>query len=89
MNKQQKALIEKCIRVNMWDEVPLLDEICILPTNDVHDSGYKIMYVIGSTYEDLKSTTTLSNSVGYYGLYKLSIKDDELKIETILSYNQL
>ena len=47
MNKFQKQFLEKCINTKIDDELPLFDGIYILPTNRKHDSGYKIMYIIG------------------------------------------
>ena len=47
MNKFQKELLEKCITTKHDEELPLFDEIYILPTNRKHDSGYKIMYIVG------------------------------------------
>lgn len=47
MNKYQKELLEKCINTKLTDELPLFDDIYILPTNRKHDSGYKIMYIVG------------------------------------------
>ena len=51
MNKFQKELLEKCKKVKIFDEVPDLDDIYILPTNRKHDSGYKILYIIGQDRE--------------------------------------
>jgi len=47
MNKFQKEFLEKCKKVRLFDEVPLFDIIYILPTQRKHDSGYKIMYIVG------------------------------------------
>lgn len=47
MNKYQKELLEKCKDTKLTDEIPLLDDIYILPQNRKHDSGYKIMYIVG------------------------------------------
>lgn len=49
MNKFQKELLEKCKHIGIDEEVPLLDGIYILPTTRKHDSGYKIMYIVGYT----------------------------------------
>ena len=51
MNKWQKELLDKCKEVAFDEEVPLLDDIYILPTNKKHESGYNIMYVIGFSRE--------------------------------------
>lgn len=47
MNKFQKELLDKCIHTKITDELPLFDDIYILPTIRKHDSGYKIMYIVG------------------------------------------
>ncbi len=47
MNKFQKQFLEKCINTKITDNLPLFDGIYILPTNRKHDSGYKIMYIVG------------------------------------------
>lgn len=47
MNKFQKELLNKCKRIKIDEETPLFDDIYILPTTRKHDSGYKIMYVVG------------------------------------------
>ena len=49
MNKAKKELIEKCIKLEYGDGVPILGGIYVIPTNLKHDSGYKIMYIIGYT----------------------------------------
>ena len=47
MNKFQKEILDKCEKVKFDDELPLLDMLYILPTQRKHDSGYKIMYIVG------------------------------------------
>lgn len=54
MNKFQKELLEKCIIVGISDETPLFDDIYILPTTKKHDSGYKIMYIVGHEVKEDK-----------------------------------
>ena len=49
MNKFQKALLDKCISTKILDELPLLEHIYILPTTRKHDSGWKIMYIVGAS----------------------------------------
>lgn len=52
MNKYQQELLNKCKVVKLLDEdVPLFDCIYILPMNKKHDSGYKIMYIVGYSNE--------------------------------------
>ena len=48
MNKYQKELLNKCGKeVGVTENIPLLDEIYIIPQTKKHESGYKMMYVIG------------------------------------------
>lgn len=54
MNKFQKELLEKCIKTKHDEELPLFDGIYILPTNKKHDSGYKIMYIVGHDVKEDK-----------------------------------
>jgi hypothetical protein len=48
MNKKQQEMIEKAERVNLevLREIEF-DTVYILPQNKKHESGYKMMYVIG------------------------------------------
>ena len=52
MTKYQKELLVKCDGVNITQELPLFDDIYILPTEKKHDSGFKIMYVVGKVREN-------------------------------------
>lgn len=54
MNKKQQELLDKCVRVNVRDDIPLLDGILIIQQRRLHDSGYRMMYVIGQIFEDDK-----------------------------------
>lgn len=47
MNKFQRELLDKCKDIELTEDIPLLDDIYILPTTRKHDSGYKIMYIVG------------------------------------------
>lgn len=49
MNKKQKELLEKCIEVEWGKEVPLFKGVYIIQQRKLHDSGYRMMYVIGHT----------------------------------------
>lgn len=49
MNKDKKEFLDKCIKLKFTDEVPILGGIYVIPTNLKHESGYKIMYIIGHT----------------------------------------
>ena len=54
MNKFQKELLDKCKQTEFDKELPLLDHIYILPTTRKHDSGYKIMYIVGANSKEDK-----------------------------------
>lgn len=54
MNKFQKELLKKCKKISLLEEVPLFDDIFILPTQRKHDSGYKIMNIVGLDRKDNK-----------------------------------
>lgn len=47
MNKGKQELLDKCIKLQFDEPVPKLGGIYIIPTQYIHDSGYKIMYIIG------------------------------------------
>lgn len=48
MNKEKQELLDKCIKLKtMLEEPPILGGIYIIPTRYKHDSGYKIMYIVG------------------------------------------
>lgn len=41
---------EECLSyefADFFEEIPLLQELLIIPTNEIHDSGYRIMTIIG------------------------------------------
>ncbi len=81
MNKYQKEFLSKCKNVGICDDVPLLDSIYVLPTNRKHDSGYKIMYVVG--YEDKTETYYLLDTycdVVDFGEFHTDIKDLHIDI---------
>jgi len=82
MNKFQKEFLEKCKKVELLEDVPLLDTIYILPTNRKHDSGYKIMYIVGYT-EAGKAFYLLDTycDVVDFGEYGSNIKDLHIDIE--------
>lgn len=54
MNKKQRELLDKCKQIRHFEQVAPLDDIFILPTRRNHDSGYKIMYVVGYNREENK-----------------------------------
>ena len=52
MNKSGKELLDKCIKLEMDKELPLFKGIYIIQQRKLHDSGYRMMYVIGHTKYD-------------------------------------
>lgn len=52
MNKAQKEMLNKCIELKREDKKPLFKGIYILQQRKLHDSGYRMMYVIGHTDYD-------------------------------------
>jgi len=52
MNKFQKEFLSKCKGIKINEKVPLLEGIYILPTTRKHDSGYKIMNIVGYTDDE-------------------------------------
>ena len=59
MNKKQQELLDKCIEVE-WRETPSFDRIHIIQQRKLHDSGYRMMYVIGYD-NDLKQYFLLND----------------------------
>lgn len=57
MNKEKQELLDKCIEWTHDMCETLLGGIYIIPTRRKHDSGYKLMYIVGHTpYEPDKET---------------------------------
>lgn len=52
MNKACKELLEKSIELDWEDEVPLFKGVYIIQQRRLHDSGFRMMYVIGHTEYD-------------------------------------
>ena len=66
MNKEKQALLDKCIDIRDRDIRDLiLGGIYIIPTRYKHDSGYKIMYIVGHTPHnpDVESTYYLLDTM--------------------------
>ena len=55
MNKSAKELLDKCIKLEMDKKLPLFKGIYIIQQRKLHDSGYRMMYVIGHTEYDRES----------------------------------
>ena len=52
MNKASKELLDKTIKLTFGDNIPLFKRIFIIQQRKLHDSGYRMMYVIGHTEYD-------------------------------------
>ena len=52
MNESGKELLNKCIKLEMDKKLPLFKGIYIIQQRKWHDSGYRMMYVIGHTEYD-------------------------------------
>lgn len=52
MNKESQKFLDKAIHLQYGDEIPLFKGIYIIQQRKLHDSGYRLMYVIGHTEYD-------------------------------------
>lgn len=52
LNKEQQEMINKCIDLGIHGDYPLFKGIYIIQQRKLHDSGYRMMYVIGHTEYD-------------------------------------
>lgn len=52
MNIKQEEMLKKCINVNRIETIPYFKGIFIIQQRKLHDSGYRMMYVIGHTEYD-------------------------------------
>jgi hypothetical protein len=80
MNKFQKELLEKCKEVKIDENVPLLDGIYILPTTRKHDSGYKIMNIVGYTDDEYYLLDDMCDVVDLGDVIQKCIKDIHIDI---------
>lgn len=51
-NKQAQELLNKAVKLKYGDEIPLFKGIYIIQERKLHDSGYRLMNVIGHTEYD-------------------------------------
>ena len=51
-NKQAQKLLNKAVELKYGDEIPLFKGIYIIQERKLHDSGYRLMNVIGHTEYD-------------------------------------
>ena len=66
MNKASKELLEKCIELKINDKFPLFKGIFIIQQRKLHDSGYRMMYVIGHTEYDFDKKSFDYYLIGTY-----------------------
>lgn len=66
LNKSQNELLDKCIEVGYDDKIPLFKGMFIIPQRKLHDSGYKMMYVIGHTDYDSRKKDFTYYLIGTY-----------------------
>lgn len=66
MNKAQKELLDKCKKLNMEEKLPLFKGIYIIQQRKLHDSGYRMMYVIGHTSYDKEKKDSEYYLIGTY-----------------------
>lgn len=66
MNKSAKALLDKCIKLEMDKKLPLFKGIYIIQRRELHDSGYRMMYVIGHTEYDREKQEREYYLIGTY-----------------------
>lgn len=51
-NKKAQELLDKAIKLNYNDKIPLFKGIYIIQDRKLHDSGFRLMYIIGHTEYD-------------------------------------
>ena len=66
MNKSVKELLEKCNKLNVEEKLPLFKGIFIIQQRKLHDSGYRMMYVIGHTEYDIEKQDWEYYLIGTY-----------------------
>jgi len=66
MNKSAKELLDKCINLKMDKNLPLFKGIFIIQQKKLHDSGYRMMYVIGHTEYDREKQSREYYLIGTY-----------------------
>lgn len=74
-NKQAQELLDKAIKLKYGDKMPLFKGIYIIQERKLHDSGYRLMNVIGHTEYDEKLKD--------YKYYLISCCSDVIDFEPI------
>ncbi len=83
MNKAGKELLEKAIDLGYTKELPLFKGIYIIQQRKLHDSGFRMMYVIGHTKYDKKIKDIKYYLVGTYS----DVIDFEPMFDNLLKRN--
>lgn len=73
MNKAAQKLLDKCIELNRGDKKPLFKGIYIIQQRKLHDSGFRLMYVIGHTEYD--------KEINDFHYYLISVCSDVIDIQ--------
>ena len=74
-NKKAQEMLDKAIKLNYGDEIPLFKGIYIIQERKLHDSGYRLMNVIGHT--------EYNKELGDYKYYLISCCSDVIDFEPI------
>lgn len=74
-NKQAQELLNKAVKLKYGDEIPLFKGIYIIQERKLHDSGYRLMNVIGHTEYD--------KELKDYKYYLISCCSDVIDFEPI------
>lgn len=76
-NKQAQELLDKAVKLDHGDKIPLFEGIYIIQERKLHNSGYRLMNVIGHTEYDKESKD--------YKYYLISCCSDVIDFKSILS----
>ncbi len=76
-NKQAQELLNKAVKLKHGDKIPLFRGIYIIQERKLHDSGYRLMNVIGHTDYDEKLED--------YKYYLISCCSDVIDFEPLLN----
>lgn len=66
MNKKAKELLDKSIKLGTDKDLPLFKGIYIIQQRKLHNSGYRMMYVIGQTEYDVSKKEYEYYLIGTY-----------------------
>lgn len=75
VGKKQQELIDKSIDLGLHGDYPLFKGIYIVQRRELHDSGYRMMYVIGHTEYDEKEKD--------FKYYLLATSSDVISLEPL------